>query len=420
VVILLATFFSAERTGQANTSDSDYSPSSSGYSYMTSTSACILTPCVLIVIQTFILLVVVGLFAFLLRKHRDTYYIKLELEIMTIVGLPTVVLATILFFVTDLLPWWLRGEYVMILFSCFSLIFSVYLPPILSLPAVISFIHSENLSLLLNITGKGDFFFQCLQDERLSKSFEAFCVESFAVENLFFYRHAVAYRHLKGEFQKTEAYRMRHEYISPESVFEIELNPKLKERILTRIDKGDINDTLFLEAEQEIYLGMRQAIYPLWKRSEMFKELSRGGLRKSSRRGNSFVTPVDMNVFETEKARRRSMEFDENFQLPTSLPPTSKPEGGNRHSALPDTSVEGDSPQAHSETDQLVSQTPPSEPSTPAEIPTASSEALPQPHHPEKEERREPQNEEHPKNSKTPPVQALTVDIHGDEGEGQV
>jgi len=96
---------------------------------------------------------------------------------------------------------------------------------------------------------------------------------------------------------------MKHEYISPESVFEVELNPKTKEKILKRIHEDKIDDTLFLEAEQEIYLNMRHAIYPLWKKSEMFKNAQRGIHRSRSffTTSNTFVTPTDQSVFENEK-----------------------------------------------------------------------------------------------------------------------
>jgi len=197
------------------------------------------------------------------------------------------------------------------LFNCWCVAVTVYLPIFLSFPSLVSLLQSDTFrrhNALMGVSGKGDFFFLCLQDEWLSKSFENFCVASFAVENLFFYRHAVNYRQLKGEFQKTEAFRMRYEYISPESVFEVELNPATKERILKRIEKDEIDDSLFLEAEQEIYLAMRQAIYPLWKRSDLYKEASRGSRlqRTRSLKGNFFVTPVDINVFESEKARRQA------------------------------------------------------------------------------------------------------------------
>jgi len=238
---------------------------------------------------------------------------------MALLGTPLLILSSVLYFFDDQLPLWIRGENVVLVYICLCLIVSIYCPVLLTFGPIIKIFHRDGLthrnqnSFELEGTGKGDYFYLCLQDERLSKSFETFCVESFAVENLFFYKHAVNYRHLHGEFQKTEAYRMRHEYISSESVFEVSLIPKIKERILKRIEQGEIDDTLFLEAEQEIYLEMRHGIYPLWRRSDMFKEAYRETFLYRSKsflaRTSQFITPVDMKTFEMERVFFISLIF---------------------------------------------------------------------------------------------------------------
>jgi len=267
---------------------------------------CVFTPTILIAIQTAILVIVTIFLAVILNRVNDSYYIKVELQAMTIFGLPLLTLACVLFFIPADLPFWLRGEYVVVVFTVFSFFCSVFAPALGSFRHVVDFLAEprQGTSLSLHHNGKGDFFFYCLQDERLFRSFEAFCVESFAVENLFFYRHAVQYRNLRGEFMKTEAYRMRYEYITEESVFEVALSPKVRDKILRRIEEKNIDDTLYAEAEQEVYLTMRQSIYPLWKRSDMYKELIRtAGSRQSRSLGarQFHVSPLDMDLVDAEK-----------------------------------------------------------------------------------------------------------------------
>jgi len=278
--------------------------------------SCLSSQAIVVSVQTAILFITALILMGVLVRVKDSFHIKFELQIMTFIGLPLLILSSICYYIPTLLPLWLSGENVVLVYISLSLLVSIYIPTILSFSKVVKlFTGGSFQQRSVDLGGKGDHFYECLQNPKMAKSFEEFCVESFAVENLFFYRHAVGYRGLKGEFQKTEAYRIRHEYISHESVFEVDLLPRTKERILKRIEQGDIDVSLFLEAEQEIYLGMRQSIYPLWKRSDMYKKAGKSNFLFRSKsfftRSSQFITPSDIQSFEIEKARRKQKQEQE-------------------------------------------------------------------------------------------------------------
>jgi len=105
----------------------------------------------------------------------------------------------------------------------------------------------------------------------LRESFKEFVVECLCTESLIFFLRASAYEQLLPQRRREEALSMREMFLVPNGAFEINIDSDLRDFILDRIERNEIDETLFETAKKIVLHDILQNPFTRWIRSVSFR-----------------------------------------------------------------------------------------------------------------------------------------------------
>jgi len=182
----------------------------------------------------------------LFRIH-DSFHIKTELIVLT-------------FTVPPLLMTWLVLEYlhIVIEYKYILLLVAMAIVHIMLIiyPLVLSYQNRKQIrrlttgtNMMISGLDKNELFLIIIENELLFMAFQKYCVQSFCVENLLFYRDVLQYEKMADANERSEwSKKMRDMYFLPQSPLLINIIGETKQKILEQIEAGQTPENLFIRS----------------------------------------------------------------------------------------------------------------------------------------------------------------------------
>ena len=222
-----------------------------------------------IILQGFSATLATSFAAFKIMKIRDSYSIKTELAIVSVV-MPMLFVPWLVIEWLDLIPF---AKYILILVAialahCTLILYPLYLTFVgRRLREKISMQNTEHNDGFV----PQDVFEMCLTYEVLFAAFQQHCVESFCVENALFYRDCLLFLDMDEKHRKSELINLRTLYLKENARLLINILGKTRQTLLEQIEQGDVSDDLLHVAMREVSQQMYQDTFPKFKVSSRFK-----------------------------------------------------------------------------------------------------------------------------------------------------
>jgi len=226
------------------------------------------------VLQSVGALLLLFLFCYLLWDATDAYMIKLELFLASILMLPLFILWAVAF----VFDWkgvvfpglWIDLAQVMSLISIYIPLVGSYL------------LNQQKTELETEREGEektdqrkraDEEFLFALEGDIPKKHFEQFVTECWAIENLIFHRRVTEYKLLPPQKLQQEAKRIFDECIAVNSLYQINIDVELLEKIAEEIKSEKVSSTTFDEAHKHCLNLLRYSVFRLWKEKHSYKAL---------------------------------------------------------------------------------------------------------------------------------------------------
>eukprot|EP01095_Lingulamoeba_sp_RSL-Kostka_P004782 TRINITY_DN159_c0_g1_i1.p1 TRINITY_DN159_c0_g1~~TRINITY_DN159_c0_g1_i1.p1 ORF type:complete len:194 (+),score=60.68 TRINITY_DN159_c0_g1_i1:117-698(+) len=151
-------------------------------------------------------------------------------------------------------------------------------------------------------------FKEILEDPELRKYFHEFCKKRFCDENIKFYEAVEEYKKLDGNKQKESVKEIYNKFVRPECDFQINIDNDVVVDIENGLDNPDQN--IFDRANSSVYGLMRQASYPAFLKSNIYKEAIKQNLTEDEYQSKK-IAASGMLSKEEREIRKLQRELEE-------------------------------------------------------------------------------------------------------------